>query len=244
MRRNCGRNLLAAAESREGERNARDPAPARGEHRRVEHRLDKDRAHARRMEVARDLAKLEAVGAGERQYDIVLGRRRLQFEVELAAKALAQRQAPGPIEAAAERRVNDELHAARFVEEALEHDRVLSRQAAERRGGGGQILDELLGRRLANADFLGEPTLRGRSRRIGFEARRDLGAQTRDGQRKAHPSGPAPRRARRELSAAAPSRPRPGPSRARPAECDRTCCRAGRCRRPCSRPRNPRSPCR
>ena len=56
------------------------------------------------MEVARDVAKLEAVRGGERQHDIVFGRRGLQLEIEFAAKALAQRQTPGSIEAAAERR--------------------------------------------------------------------------------------------------------------------------------------------
>ena len=49
----------------------------------------------------------------------VVGGRRLQLEVEAAAEALAQRQAPGAVDAPAERRVDDELHAARLVEEAL-----------------------------------------------------------------------------------------------------------------------------
>ena len=120
----------------------------------------------------------------QRQHDIVLGRRRLQFEVELAAETLAQRQSPGPIDAAAEGRVDDELHAARFVEEALEDDRLPRRQTAERGGGGGQIVDELFGGGCADADFLGEPTPGGRSGGVGLEARRDFGAQARDGSRK------------------------------------------------------------
>ena len=97
------RHLLAAAKARQRERHAGDPAPARREHRRVEHRLDEDLPDAGGMEIARDVAELEAVRGGQRQHDIVLGRRRLQFEVELAAEALAQRQAPGAIDAAAER---------------------------------------------------------------------------------------------------------------------------------------------
>ena len=79
------------------------------------------------MEVARDIAKLETVRRGQRQDDIVFGRRRLQFEIEFAAEALAQSQSPGAIEPAAERRMNDELHAARFVEEPLEDDHILRR---------------------------------------------------------------------------------------------------------------------
>ena len=69
---------------------------------------------------------------------VVLGRRRLQLEVELAAEALAQRQSPGAVDAAAERRMDHQLHAAGFVEEALEHDRVLGRQAPSAAVAGGR----------------------------------------------------------------------------------------------------------
>ena len=175
------RNLLAAAKTGQGERHASHPTPTRREHWRVQHRLDEHAAHAVGMEVTRDVAKLEAVRGGQRQHDIVFGRRRLQLEIEFAAKALAQRQSPGAIEAAAEGAMNDELHAARFVEEPLEDDRVLRRQTAKSRGARGKIIDELIGRGRGDADFLGEPAPRGRSGRVGTEPRRDLGAQTRDG---------------------------------------------------------------
>ena len=114
-------------------------------------------AHARRMQVARDLGELEAVRGGQRQHDVVLGRRRLQLEVELAAEALAQRQAPGAVDAAAVGRMDDELHAAGLVEEALEHDRVLRRQAAERGVRRGEIFDQLLGGRLGDAELVDQP---------------------------------------------------------------------------------------
>ena len=42
------------------------------------------------MEVTRNIAKLETVRGRERQNDIVLGRRGLQLEIELATEALAQ----------------------------------------------------------------------------------------------------------------------------------------------------------
>jgi hypothetical protein len=45
-----------------------------------------------------------------------------QLEVEALAELLAQREAPGAVDAAAEGRVQHELHAARLVEEALERD--------------------------------------------------------------------------------------------------------------------------
>ena len=131
--RELRRHLPAAAEARQRQRHACDPAPARDEHRRIEQRLDQHRPHRGGMQVARHLAQLEAVRRGEREHDVVLGRRGLQLEVELAAEALAQRQPPGAVEAAAVGRMDHQLHAAGFVEEALEHDRVLGRQAAERR---------------------------------------------------------------------------------------------------------------
>ena len=60
----------------------------------------------------------------ERQHDGVFGGRGLQLEVERAAEFLAQREAEGAIDARAVRRVDDELLAAGFIEEALEHQRV------------------------------------------------------------------------------------------------------------------------
>ena len=64
------------------------------------------------MQVAEDVGERERVLRPERQQQRVLGRRRLQLEVELAAEALAQRQAPRLVDAAAEGRVQHELHAA------------------------------------------------------------------------------------------------------------------------------------
>ena len=80
---------------------------------------------------------------GQRQDDGVFRRRRLQFEIEFAAEALAQGQAPGAVDAAAERGVDDKLHAARLVEEALEHDGVLRGQSAQRRERGGEMIAQL-----------------------------------------------------------------------------------------------------
>ena len=41
--------------------------------------------------------------------------------------------------------MDDQLHAARLVEEALEHERVLGRKTAERRVRRGQVVDQLSG---------------------------------------------------------------------------------------------------
>ena len=148
------------------------------------------------MKVTRDVAELEAVRGRQRQHDIVLGRRRLQLEVELAAETLAQRQSPGSIDAAAERRVDDELHAARFVEEPLEDDRVLRRQAAEGGRGSGQIVDELFGGGCADADSSASQRRAPVPEASDSQSRRDFGAQARDGSRKL--VGPARRLAEPE----------------------------------------------
>ena len=125
-------DLLAVTVARHRERDRRVPAPPRLKHRRVEKRLHEHVARRGRMQVAEHVGERKRVLRPERQQQPVLGGRRLQLEVELAAEPLAQRQAPGLVDAAAERRVQHELHAARFVEEALEDQRLLRRQHAER----------------------------------------------------------------------------------------------------------------
>ena len=80
---------------------------------------------------------------GQRDVDAVVGRGGLQLEVEAAAEALAQRQAPGLVDAAAEGRVQDQLHAAALVEEALGDDGVLRRHRAEHRAAVDDVGDEL-----------------------------------------------------------------------------------------------------
>ena len=86
----------------------------------------------------------------EREQQRVLGGRGLQLEIELPAEALAEREAPGLVHPAAERRVEDELHPARLVEEAFEDQRVLRRQDAQHPAALGQIGHRLFGRRLGS----------------------------------------------------------------------------------------------
>ena len=171
------RDFRATREARQRERRAGVPAKAQREHRCIQQRLRQHVAHRVRMQVARDFVEREAVAGRERQHDRVLGRGGLQFEVEVAAEALAQRQAPCAIEAAAERRVDDQLHAAGFVEEAFHRQRRLGRQQAEFGARGGEVIDQLSRGGLAEADFVGEPC-RGRFD-VRVEARRDFLAQAR-----------------------------------------------------------------
>src|SRR6476660_3907848 len=83
----------------------------------------------------------------KRQQQRILGRRCLQLEIELTAEAFPQRERPRLVDAAAERRVQHELHAAGFVEETLEDERLLRRNHAE----GGPSLHEIACRLLRAA---------------------------------------------------------------------------------------------
>src|SRR5437016_3692710 len=95
------------------------------------------------MQIPRHLVERKAVAGRERKHDRIFGGRSLQLEVELAAEALAQRETPGAVDAAAEGRMNHELHAAGFVEETLEDDRLPGRHRTQRGAGCTQVLDEL-----------------------------------------------------------------------------------------------------
>ncbi|MCY1273399.1 hypothetical protein D9M70_220080 [compost metagenome] len=160
------RHLSAATEARQGQRGGGVPAPAHAEQRRIQQRLDQHVFRAVGVQVAPHLVEREAVAGGQRQDDRVLGGRRLQLEVEVAAEALAQRQAPGAVDAAAEGRMDHQLHAAGFVEEALQHQLRLARQHAQRRPCAGQVFDHLPRRRLVEAEFASEPA-DGRRQRFG-----------------------------------------------------------------------------
>ena len=154
------RDLLAAGEARQGQRGGRRPAPAHAENGCVEQGLDEDILCARRMQVARHLDQRKTVAGRQRQDDRVLGGGGLQFEVEGAAEALAQGQAPGLVDAAAEGRVDDQLGAAGFVEEALHDDALARRQGAERVARAGQVVDRLLRSDRIDADLFYQPTAR------------------------------------------------------------------------------------
>ena len=189
------------------------------------------------MQIAEDVRERERVLRPERQQQRILGGRRLQLEVELAAEPLAQRQPPRLVDAAAERRVQHELHAARFVEEPLEHERLLCRHHAECAAAFGEIVDRLL-RGAGSSPVSDAAAIRSRVACVGAASRSphaaasDVGAQIADRARQLV----APRRRfaepERHRSAAHPSHRRRAPFRRRPAARARRRCRAERRRRP------------
>ena len=106
--REVSRNFSAASKARQCQRDAGDPAPAGQKHRRIEQCLGQHGAYVRRMKITLHVGKLETMRRGQREQDIVVGRGGLQLEIELAAKALAQRKPPGPVDPASIGRMNDE----------------------------------------------------------------------------------------------------------------------------------------
>src|SRR5262245_53732739 len=123
------------------------------------------------MQVAHNLGELEAVRGGQRQDDAVLGRGRLQLEIELAAEAFSQRQPPGAIDTAAEGGMDDELHAAGFVEEALQNDVALRGQTTKRGARRGEIVHKLTGSRRAQTESGGKVMLRVIAGRLAAQPR-------------------------------------------------------------------------
>ena len=173
------RHLAAALEARQRERGHRVPAPAQAEHRCVEQGLDQHMLGGARVQIAGDFVERKTVAGRQRQHDCVLGRRGLQFEVERAAEALAQGEAPGAVHAAAEWRVDDELGAAGLVEEAFHRELCLRRQQTECGLRRAEVVDDLACAGFIQADLFAQPA-QGR-RGAEFKLHGNFFAQARHG---------------------------------------------------------------
>ena len=136
-------DLASAAVAREGEGATRIPPPPDREHRRIEQRLDEDLAHGVAVQIAENLAERKRMLGAEGKHDGIVGGGGLQFEIEGAAEPLAKREAPRPVDAAAERGMDDQLHPARFVEEAFQDELLAGGDDTERLVGRGEIAGEL-----------------------------------------------------------------------------------------------------
>ncbi len=178
------RDLAPAGITRQCQGHTGIPAPAHAEQWRIQHRLDQDVLGAVAVQVAPHLIELKAVAGGQRQHDRILTGRRLQFKIEGAAKTLAQGQAPGAVEAAAERCMDDQLGAAGGVEKALHDQRVLGRQGTKGQARAGQVIEDLFGAGVVQAEAGGEPVLSGlQVAGGGAEQRVQLRLKTRHGRR-------------------------------------------------------------
>jgi len=105
----------------------------------------------------KDLGERETVLLAERDVQPVFGGCGLQLEIKRAAEALAQRQPPGSVDAAAERRVDDELHSAAFVEEPLGDDGLLAGHCAEDFAPLDNVFGQLFGAGVIERAFLLQP---------------------------------------------------------------------------------------
>ena len=210
----------------------------------------------RRAQEPEHIAERKAVLLGQRDVDAVVGRRRLQLEVERPAEALAQRQAPGPLmrppngawmtscmpPPSSKKRSAMTRGRASARRRARRGRRRCSRRPARRRSESRP--QSLLQPRDGSSAAAG--------RRCPASSGRASGARSLDRLRAPRPTCCRQLdRARRRLAAPERNRRR----RAvrvldeHAAGCRRggsatTCCRAGRCRRPGSRRRSPRRRCR
>ena len=151
------RDLLALALAEDGERAGGVPAPARAEHRRDEQRLLDGLLDPLRLYEVEHVGEREAVVGADREEHRVVAGRRLKLEVKPDAVALAEGEAPGAVDAAAEGCMDDELHATAFVEEALEDDVLLGGDEAEAVAFGADVANDLLGGFGGEVAFVGEP---------------------------------------------------------------------------------------
>ena len=137
------RDLPAADVARQGQGRGGVPAPARGEHGRVEQGLHQHVAHGVGVQELRHVGQGETVAGGQRQHDGLFRGRGLQLEIEAAAEAFAQGQAPGAVEAHAVGRVDHQLGAAGLVEETLHGQATLRGHEAQRGLARAEVVDDL-----------------------------------------------------------------------------------------------------
>ena len=151
------RDSLALLHAQQLQRAPSSPAPAILEQRRRDRRLLQQLLRGELREEVEDIAQRKAVLLGERDVDAVIGCRGLQFKVEAAAEALAQRESPGLVQPSAERCMQDELLAAALVEEAFGDDRGLGRHGAQHGAPADNVGDQLQRGRVAHEALAPEP---------------------------------------------------------------------------------------
>src|SRR5437667_6474151 len=93
----------------------------------------------------KNVSERKTVLLGQRNVQAVVGGRGLELKIETAAETLAQGQSPGFVDARAKRGVDDQLHAAAFVEETLGNDGALGGNIAQHGAAFEDVLNGLLG---------------------------------------------------------------------------------------------------
>jgi hypothetical protein len=146
-------NPPAAPAPEDGEGARGIPPPARREHRRGQERLRQEILRGPGSNETQNRLEREGLRRSQREHDRVIGRGSLQLHVEGPAQALTEREPEAPVDACPNRRVQDELHSTRLVEEPLDQD-LLSRGDH----AGGLLLSTDVAHKLLRT-FRGEPAL-------------------------------------------------------------------------------------
>src|ERR1700676_5077195 len=97
------------------------------------------------MQESKNIRQRKTMLLGQRDVQAVVGGCRLQFEIEAAAEALAQRQSPGLVDPAAKWRMDNQLHPAALVKEPLGDDRRLRGHITQHDTPFEDVLNQLLG---------------------------------------------------------------------------------------------------
>jgi hypothetical protein len=151
------RHPLAMLHPRERQRATSGPPKAGTEDGRLQHRLGQHPLSRRRRDEVEDVEQGKAVLLAQRKQNAVVARGSLQLEVEGSAKRLAQGHTPGAIDAGPERRVQNQLHAPRLVEEAFGDHAGRSGHGAQGGAPGAYVAHQQLGHLRGQAQLLGEP---------------------------------------------------------------------------------------
>ena len=124
-------NSLPASESEQGQRPGQRPAPTRGKRRCGQNGLDQRVSHVPGFAELKDIFQREGMLRRQRNIDAVVVCGSLKFQIEAAAEPFAQSQSPGAVDRCSQRGVDDELHAAAFIKEALCDDTVQRRNRTQ-----------------------------------------------------------------------------------------------------------------
>src|ERR1041385_4341692 len=93
----------------------------------------------------------------KRNHDRIVGRCGLELEIERSTKTFSERETPSTIDSISERRMQNELHPARFIEETFHYEGLLRRNRAERAVRIREVIADLLSSASWQVQFISEP---------------------------------------------------------------------------------------
>src|SRR5882724_1020455 len=109
------------------------------------------------MQEVKNIRQREAVLLGQGDVYAVICSCSLQLKVKGYAEALAQRESPGLVDARAERRMHDQLHAAAFIKKALGDDDVRGGDSAQHGPASHNVFNGLFRAGIVQPTFALEP---------------------------------------------------------------------------------------